>query len=549
MKKSFFTTLAVLFGALLLTGITACAMGSRESGSVTFVVDGAQLAQLANRSAQGGATPTFSLSSASRSLTDDYETSSSGTTDGDNYSQFSESIKLTVALRGDYTDEKTVSFTYNYEEKSNNQQISFSDIPVGSSVYAVAILTFDNSYGTQSSSYLEYFGLSDNTKITAGNNNIPLTLRYAEEGESVTRLAGKTNSSDSTFELVAYEPDETGLGLWTIRKDWTVASLGTYTLSADEKTAHITERIYVDTKTGAYQIASGKNTKAIDFSSSGFEFTSENGVTIAFELETEGEDGKDSGEGDEVESVPFTLTLTTKGAPSADIEKILVYAFDADDDVVLPSPTNEMPALIEQLTATEPLKMYSDSVLAEKVAREGSNITISDDYALAVETQKVFSALIFYKDAAMTVAYCASSSTKPYTVAQEDNQVTLYFQKSMESSPDTTVSASGTITVDNGTLTISMSDGNTSGTNAATSYTFAACDSSGNDISDNVTWSMRLSYQGNEIPSDSGYYSVDKNVLTLSADKALPAGTYQLYVTATYNGVTASSTFDITITD
>lgn len=131
-----------------------------------------------------------------------------------------------------------------------------------------------------------------------------------------------------------------------------------------------------------------------------------------------------------------------------------------------------------------------------------------------------------------------------YTVREDDVPPAI--------NPDEPSGSSGEVSVENNLLEISISD-----TSVAMngSLTFSAKDTDENDVTNDVSFNAQLLYKGTDVndlaPVSSAYYIITDNKLTLS--NPLPkAGTYQLYVTATWTGVntvTSSQTFEITVKD
>lgn len=69
------------------------------------------------------------------------------------------------------------------------------------------------------------------------------------------------------------------------------------------------------------------------------------------------------------------------------------------------------------------------------------------------------------------------------------------------------------------------------------------------DVTDDVTWKVRMLYGGVDINSYGiSYYSLDStDKQVLLNNKLIVAGTYQLYITATYNGFVNSKVIDVTV--
>ena len=106
-----------------------------------------------------------------------------------------------------------------------------------------------------------------------------------------------------------------------------------------------------------------------------------------------------------------------------------------------------------------------------------------------------------------------------------------------------TVSAGGNISIDGNALTIQTSDISAGLYRNSDSITFAAVDSLGESVS-GVTYDAKLLHKGIDM---SDYYgTVEENTFPILLE-TIPAGNYQLFVTAKYNEVTSSQTFDLVI--
>ena len=206
---------------------------------------------------------------------------------------FKTQMSIQIALRGDYSEEQKVSFDWNDMEKAGRKTLAFGNIPLGSSVYAVAIVTITESWSGKSQSHLEMYGISDTCKIASGDNSISLPLQYIgkEPGEIVEEMRGTSEKYKGTFTLSVYAhaKDKTK-GFWIVEMDGrdSPVSMGTYTLSDGKGSPYITELAYQSLgdeslSDGSYHIASGKNTMALPVATTAFTFTSENGVTVNFE--------------------------------------------------------------------------------------------------------------------------------------------------------------------------------------------------------------------------------------------------------------------------
>ena len=117
-----------------------------------------------------------------------------------------------------------------------------------------------------------------------------------------------------------------------------------------------------------------------------------------------------------------------------------------------------------------------------------------------------------------------------------------------------TLAGSGNISAESGVLTLALSD-----TELYRNYgeiSFTASDGGSLVSSSDLTWEAKLLYKGDEVNKKYGtdFYTVSGSSLSVNASKPLPAGNYQLYVTAERTvgdglSVTSGSTFDITVKD
>ena len=242
MKKFFaVASLAVLLG--LLAGMTACGLGESASSAVSFVVDGAMLSQLQARTAL-----------ADRAAAAQYS--------------------MQVALRGGYTsDAQTVTIT------NQTQTVRFNEIPVGSTVYAVAIINYTD--GTETG--LAYYGISGSVKISAGDNPIALPLNDAEKypGVLANAFTGYAKDYDAIFMLGFYTTeDEDTTGYWGIETDddKELVSMGTFSRQNDA--VLMTEFAYRQDD-GTFALASAR-TQSISLADDEFSITSDKGVTVTF---------------------------------------------------------------------------------------------------------------------------------------------------------------------------------------------------------------------------------------------------------------------------
>ncbi len=414
---------------------------------------------------------------------------------------FKTQMSIQIALRGDYSEEQKVSFDWNDMEKAGRKTLAFGNIPLGSSVYAVAIVTITESWSGKSQSHLEMYGISDTCKIASGDNSISLPLQYIgkEPGEIVEEMRGTSEKYKGTFTLSVYAhaKDKTK-GFWIVEMDGrdSPVSMGTYTLSDGKGSPYITELAYQSLgdeslSDGSYHIASGKNTMALPVATTAFTFTSENGVTVNFEKAEKPEDDPDK---------PKTLTLALSpnvaDIPESGSATITVTATLAGESVKID------PA---KLSVTS-----SNEKIATAILSSDGSIVVTG----VVAGETIITVLYGEASASCTIRVTASA------VAEEAD-------------------ASGKVSFDQGNMPlISISKSQISVLGDSISLT-------ADTDADDVSYAAKLLYNG----VDTECTEVSDG--TVSVSQLLVTGSYQLYVTATYSeggtSRTASQTFDIDV--
>ncbi len=411
---------------------------------------------------------------------------------------------VVIALRGDYTAEQSADFTSN----SNAKEFTFDNIPIGSTVSADAAVVILNTEGISA-----YYGLSKTKMIAAGEN--PIGLKLAKAGASSLQesiaLKGKVENQSDTYTFTAYEPTNK-TGLWKIEKvnadsdsedsfDNTIA-MGTYTIlekdtNNNPASVSVTEYFYRANTSDKFSIVATPTPNTLTVSNNAFTFTSKNGLTIKF---------------DEAKDEPKTDPDTPEKSLTA-----LTLTPNANEAIVGGDPVTFT------VKAT-----YSDSS-EEEIAADKLKWTSSDE-TIATVSSGVVTAL-----AAGEVTITASMDGK-------SGSVTLTFK----------LSTSGTITTEiPSLLTLSISNQTTLYLNAG-SVSFLAKTQDGNAVaSESITWDAKLLYKGREIenPASAPYYTMTEQGI-FEINTPLPvSGSYQLFVTATYNGLTSSATFEIEVED
>lgn len=193
------------------------------------------------------------------------------------------SVKLVIALRGDYNDLQEVVFN----PSTNKAEVSFKNIPVGSSVQALCCMTLD--------AYLMYVGYSDSVTLKKGENTISLKLIRPLNESILTSQAFAYSHAENTenmYVLYTFKTAgaTTGTGNWIIYDSLSqgVFSFGVYdSLKKNEdqtvKSLSMTEYIY-DSSTLGYQIVSVPKAQTITPSDDTFKFISESGKEITFRV-------------------------------------------------------------------------------------------------------------------------------------------------------------------------------------------------------------------------------------------------------------------------
>ena len=506
--KSHFPRFGLLFlnfaASLLILGLASCAdVSGKDSSSLSLSVDGRSILSELN-------------------------------SDGFDTEQIL-NIKLKVALQGSVSDSKTVDFPLS-ELKSgevSEKTLTFSELPVNSFVSVTGLVYATVADGESDFSLIGYFGSSEQKKISSGSNSLTLNLsKVGNFEDAIWKTSGLSKDSSEAFLLLAF-----GNGTYCIfRGDSSslsdqsllgvsIVSMGNYKiLNQNEKgeptKTTIREMVYLP-PSGDYEIVPNPEQKTLTINAGSFSFTSASGLTVNFGSEsdiTENPDGKDvkddSGNNDNKKDSdvdPIDEPLPEPDTPEKSLVNLTLTP-NATEATVGGDP------VVCTVTAT-----YSDSS-EEEIAADTLTWT-SSNTAIATVDEGVVTAL-----AAGEVTITASMDGITKTV-------TLTFK----------VSTSGTITTEiPSLLTLSISDQTTLYLNAG-SVTFIAKTQDGNAVaSESITWDAKLLYKGREISAS--YYAIEQGIFEIN--NQLPvSGSYQLFVTAVYNGLTSSATFDIEVED
>ena len=223
-------------------------------------------------------------------------------------------IKIRISLVGDYNASQVVTFTRaditNGEKLAVRKTVSFDNIPVGSSVSAVAVIYETNKILDGGKTYTDTlaFGASGVTKIEEGMNNISFVLKgfddsnVAQECHGYMEYDEKTQSQDmdmeSYYTLTAYEN-----GCYTIERFsedyFETLSLGKYTIldrDSNNNPAKLTITEYVYKTDSDYQIGLESQTFTVKDNIFKVKLRS-NGMTINFEISPNPDNPEVSGTG------------------------------------------------------------------------------------------------------------------------------------------------------------------------------------------------------------------------------------------------------------
>ncbi len=261
-KKKLSAFCSLLAGAFILFAFASCAdvASSKETGSVSFTFgqDFVERIAAAARAAENS---------------DDA---------GDSSSEIESKtvFEVQIAIRGDYSATKTISFEYNRpdSEKHNesvaeanystqnltissfelnssdrgsysnvpSQTLTFDNIPEGASVYAVGLVQVIDSYNYSgesfSSKYLAFIGVSENAKISAGQaTSLPLLMKNAYFSDEIAY--GKSSGYDADFVLSLSPNQDEQTGYWRVTYNYNLISAGKYTVLEFDKSETTGEKL------------------------------------------------------------------------------------------------------------------------------------------------------------------------------------------------------------------------------------------------------------------------------------------------------------------
>lgn len=195
-KKIFL--LPVLFGAVVF--VTGCSLFEKDdSASLAFFIDKAMVSKIR----ETASLTEISSRSASRALTDE-----------------NDEFFLDLSLKGGYEAEKTLPVT-------EGATATFSDIPVGTSVYVSGVAYRLQTEGEKEVKTLYYAGESEKITIHAGDNSV--SLRLKKMGSLSVQIT--VDSSENDIAL-SYTVDGTDI-VFTATGSETLASTSVYAWYVD----------------------------------------------------------------------------------------------------------------------------------------------------------------------------------------------------------------------------------------------------------------------------------------------------------------------------
>ena len=188
MKRRFFSVFVFTLFAGLFVLLSSCSGLMQNTGSATFSISPEVLkAAIDNASTNSLQQNKYFLSNAALITGARSEDGVEGIDDYPENEDFNESekIELKVSLLGKYP--QSVTKLYSMQEldalygsettKGSSIDITFDNIPIGTTVYAEATLAFVFNHHDKEQKELAYKGTSDPVKISGGSNSLYLTLK------------------------------------------------------------------------------------------------------------------------------------------------------------------------------------------------------------------------------------------------------------------------------------------------------------------------------------------------------------------------------------
>ena len=361
-------------------------------------------------------------------------------------------IKVQIALRGDYNASKSVSFSaadlnLSGDDISVKKKITFDNIPLGSSVSAVAIVyaTIEEDGETYSSVFA--YGESKNTTISSGTNKLTLALEDFDSEVDVAAICygyiepseGEQQTEYASYVLEALENGKYMIAKVSIdqneRQTNEIISLGKYEIleTDDDKNPSelsITEYIYkngddfgIDTKPTAQTVTVKENT---------FKLTvrSEGNKAITF-IVTNSDDPNNPDNPvyphphETYIEHPFNFTLSYDASSTANKEKtfscITLYKVDSNfASLVADKKYSEVTKALYNGSYIGSFLNTSYNNIVTVGALQGYNATWDNGYFTTGENAYI-AALVEYSDKTYCVAYLSND----VVVSDTENNVAL----------------------------------------------------------------------------------------------------------------------------
>jgi len=294
---------ALLVSVFFVFALISCSdiSSSKENSSVTFTVSSSSIKDAL-----------FSKSArvlASEAATEEID--SETTEDEDLNLENLLSASLKIALYGDYSSEKILSFTYEDFAGLTQKTVTFTDVPVGARVTATAILygTFKDSLSDLQETYTMLFKAgSESTTIKSGPN--PLSIKLEDttgDSEDLSLMAYAADEEVGVYMLFLSETGNYYVGhinlpveslsaflsdSYSSSLTYSFLSIGSYEgfkADSDENISSptITENFYLNGSD--YEIIENPKPQSITVKDNAFTLQIENGKSIKFKLFEESE--------------------------------------------------------------------------------------------------------------------------------------------------------------------------------------------------------------------------------------------------------------------
>ena len=304
MKKVFqdFKFFALLVSVFFVFALISCSdiSSSKENSSVTFTVSSSSIKDaLFSKSARVLASEATEIEEGAVTEEIDSET----TEDEDLNPEIFVSASLKIALYGDYSSEKILSFTYEDFAGLTQKTVTFTDVPVGARVTATAIL-----YGTFNTYTMLFYAGSESTTIKSGTN--PLSIKLEDttgDSEELSPVAYAADEDGGVYTLFLSETGNYYVGhinlsveslsaflsdAYSSSLTYSFLSIGSYEGFKEDSDGNIssltiTEKFYLNGSD--YEIIENPKSQNITVSDNAFTLQIENGKSIEFKLFEESE--------------------------------------------------------------------------------------------------------------------------------------------------------------------------------------------------------------------------------------------------------------------